>query len=122
MKKNSTRAEDIAWIGGLFEGEGSWGCTIMTRKDGSKRHHMTASLGQKGENGKIILEYFQKIVGGNLYHFKQGDMWGWQIGGRKAVGDFYTLIKPWLSQRRVKRAEEIIALCKLNGEDRRYKR
>lgn len=48
--------ESLAWAAGFFDGEGS---TLL-----SKRHQLTISVAQSGDEGRLILERFNQSVGG----------------------------------------------------------
>jgi len=92
---------DIAWAAGFFEGEGCW--NLYTQRNGSKT--VRASLGQKGVNGKELLDKFLQIAGvGKIYKNSPRTngtiMYYWftsKIGDAEKV---FNVLSPWLSKTR----------------------
>lgn len=102
IAKNWSR-ENLAWAGGLFEGEGSItitpGCAVM-------RISMT---------DKDVLERFRGIVGtGQLYGPKPVRMahhkpqWEWYLGVGYEVQALLTALWPFLGERRKARVEQAL--------------
>lgn len=95
---------DVAWIAGLFEGEGHIGLRassprvelVSTDLDVISRFHSVVGLGRlKGP--------YQRKGGEG----KWKPITRWSCGGRDAV-NFLQLIRPWLGERRGQRADEAI--------------
>lgn len=101
---------DRAWAAGFFEGEGSfypnWN---KLRRDGTNTFRTHASLSQKD---KGLLERFQRAVGGLGGITKHGGTTGvfqWKTNRFGQAGIVLEILRPWLSQRRLGRAEQLIA-------------
>lgn len=102
---------DLAWAAGLFEGEG-W---ISSQK-------RNAIIGIQMCD-KDVLERFAAIVGcGNIYYRKpriysyeviksRKEQWSWRLGRRTDVQRVLAQLRPWLSNRRKERADEVLALA-----------
>lgn len=103
---------EVAWAAGLFEGEGCFTRSTTPRPDGKPRYQLSAILSLTDHD---VLLRFHAIVGvGRVYdkrveksHHKQ--QWRWVTG---SVADFIavlTILRPWLSERRIARAEELLS-------------
>lgn len=94
---------DWAWIGGLFEGEGT--ITFVGETGVSCRLSST---------DKDVIETLERLVpatGVKPYtHEKENwsDYWAWQIHTRDAVRAFLLGIKPWVHSRRGARLDEAL--------------
>lgn len=107
---------ELAWAAGFFEGEGCFSFTKQVRKDGTYSISQRLDLSQKGNNGRDLCERFRLIVGfGYLYHTVKVDMWKWACTEKDCVQRLLNLLQPWLSPRRIQRAQEIIKLQKENS-------
>lgn len=92
---------DIAWIAGLFEGEGS--ITIVNNVV-----RVTIQM-----TDLDILQRVQDVFGGRIYscskqvdHHK--DSWKWTITSTKEALEFIQLIYPYLGNRRKTKADEAL--------------
>jgi hypothetical protein len=105
--------EDIAWAAGLFEGEGF--ITPMRqrrRKDGVATVSVLMGLGMTDQD---VVARFHAIVGvGNVTIRERPDprhkrMWVWQAAAIADVQHVVRLLSPWLGERRLARAQEVLA-------------
>lgn len=104
-----SRATDIAWAGGLFEGEGCIALLRFTRRTGLALIVTSTDVD--------VLERFQEIVGcGSITakaqrnrrpHHKQ--VYEWRIAGRCDVDRVANLLWPHLGERRT--ATLVDAMC-----------
>ena len=102
-----TRAEEIAWAAGLFEGEG-----CVTEVGGT----FTLALTNTDED---VVRRFDEVVGyGRLYGpyqisardgHKRKPIWRWVASSYQAL-DVMQMLSPWLSKRRLDRAFELTDL------------
>ena len=101
---------EVAWAAGFFDGEGCSHATYSwTRKDGTKGYAIQVSLGQSGEEGRIILERWNDTTGrlGNIngpygpYGLSKKVVYQLQINGYDNVKKIYTLLEPWLSEPKI---------------------
>jgi hypothetical protein len=102
-----TRAEEIAWAAGLFEGEG-----CVTEIDG----RFTLALNNTDEE---VVRRFEEIVRlGRIYGpyensssdgFRRKPFWAWVAKDESAL-DVMQMLAPWLSTRRRSRAHELTGL------------
>jgi hypothetical protein len=96
-------AEEIAWVAGLFEGEGCF------RATGPANRYAYAIIVIRE---KEVLERVQKIVGCGRIHRRTDSRpnhsitWAWQIAKREESVRFMNAIWPWLSNRRKDQAKE----------------
>lgn len=97
------RDVEIAWIAGLFEGEGSF-CF----------HKGRARSIQISSTDRDVLEKVERVLGGKVYeigrrlnkeHWK--DAYIWRLPLKNSI-DFINDIKAYLGDRRTKRSEEFI--------------
>lgn len=107
-----SKATDIAWAAGLFEGEGCFSLTSSSPK-------ATATLYLRAQMNMVDEEpirRFVEIVGVGDLRFanppstqKRGHSpyWSWKVSGADALS-VYRLLKPHLSMRRKVCAEQII--------------
>jgi hypothetical protein len=103
-----TRAEEIAWAAGLFEGEG-----CITESDGRLNTRIT-------NTDDSVLERFRDIVdAGTVYgpyerHERDGfdrkPVFVW-VAAEESALDVLALFGPWLSARRLERAYELTGIC-----------
>lgn len=103
----SNRIAEVAWAAGLFEGEGS----ISFNRKRSTSGVLTYGVLALGMTDESTVQRFQDAVGGGSIYVERRppykDMYVWHSNSREVflrVGD---LLKPWLSQRRQDRLEEV---------------
>jgi len=97
---------DLAWAGGLFEGEG---CFTVQNQRG--KCYPVASV---SSTDRSTLDRFVRAVGlGKVYGpYRQGGkgtkpVYLWQLHNSK-VGNLLHLLDPWLSERRRTRARDVL--------------
>ena len=100
---------EIAWIAGLFEGEGCF-FTNVIRKRGKEYRYPCATIKM---TDKDILDRVNKLVpGGTLKTNRlvpgEKQSWTWRIHGKLLTEQFYNDIKNWLGQRRVQQANKVL--------------
>lgn len=108
-------AENIAWVAGLFEGEGTFG---IQNETSVKRINITST-------DLDVLEKVQSIFGGKILkskakqpsHYK--DKYNWVLGIKQSI-DFVLLILPHLCKRRKERGEFYIRLA-IKAQDKNEK-
>lgn len=95
---------DIAWLAGLFEGEG---CIVKNHSGASVTIHMT---------DRDVMERVDRLFPSKTgLHVKwkasehHKDAYMWHVGERKRVEEFLALMLPWFGERRAARAREILA-------------
>jgi len=93
-------ALDVAWVAGLFEGEGTAGRSGGS--NGSGTEHV--SIAQKDRE---ILDRCKGLFGGNVH--SGGNVWHWRASGARGRG-FLMTIYPFLSQRRKVQAKLALGL------------
>lgn len=108
-------AADLAWVAGVFEGEGSisfvgkQGVTVkvsMTDEDVIRRLHAITGVGQ---------------VGGP-YAGTNKPRYAWYVGNKHQVRSLLLALRPWLGERRGQRADEALARTELERTRRWYRR
>ena len=92
-QKNTLTNEQLAWLAGFFDGEGS----IIIGKSGIGRSNYLQLAISICQTRLIPLRVFKEHFGGSLYYRDEDKKWSWlwQLGGRKA-SDFLESIKPFL--------------------------
>lgn len=94
---------DLAYIAGLFDGEGHIGFGAI--RSGLFIRVLVVNTDRK------ILEYLQECFGGDIHALTRKDgwkqAWQWRLCWSRAI-EFVTLIQPWL---RIKKPQANIALC-----------
>lgn len=81
---------DLAWLAGLFDGEGSIG---VYKRNWDRTHKiqyytLTVCLAQSGKWGKVLVDSLQKVYGGHVRYAPgkaKKDMYHWQVDAEKAV-------------------------------------
>jgi len=101
---------DLAYLAGIFDGEG---CIVIHKRKTGKGilhpgYHIEVNLANTNE---WIVRQFQFSFGGNIYLRKKQTcqsrtIWAWQVSARKAL-DFLAVIKAYL---KLKRAQAEIAI------------
>lgn len=107
----ATRTE-TAWAAGLFEGEG---CLYLEPQSQRRPNARTARLSLVSTDEDAV-QRFHSIVGvGTVnvqrHNERQGHkrQWRWQAGAKRDVEDVLRKFLPWLTQRRLTKAEELLA-------------
>lgn len=96
----SPSIHNIAWAGGFFEGEGCFYAHYhKPRQDGSKVFRTQASMNQKGEQGKLLLEQFQRTVRCGVV-YPDGDMFVWKTTKNGEAKQVFEILRPYLGERR----------------------
>lgn len=83
--------ENIAYLAGLFDGEGSCSIQIQRNPKVNFNHRMTMSL----KYGKEVLEDYVKEFGGKIYYYKD-DMARWHLGKKELMIKAINLMLPYL--------------------------
>lgn len=109
--------EQLAWAGGLFEGEGGWSQQVYTTTKGINRYYPRANLVSSDLD---ILEKFQTTVGFGKISPKRTNigtkcMWVWQTSSVEQTVALCAMLWEWLGSRRRSRIREII-LCSRVGQ------
>lgn len=120
-----TRAEEIAWAAGLFEGEG---CFSGPRRRG--REHLRGYrqiVAVLSTTDADVLRRFELVVGmGRVRpltpqqpHHKAA--WEWKVSREVEVRALFALFEPYLGERRRARALELFRECgTLHAEQLRF--
>lgn len=113
---NKVTEAALAWVAGLFEGEG---CITINRNNTVPRG--IATLGMTDQD---VVFRFHKLLGiGHIYHRQRGvtakgtprkAAWHWRTSAAHDVADFLRAILPWLGKRRAARAREVLAIWEAN--------
>lgn len=106
------KAEEAAWVAGLFEGEGWFEVTYSKTVPGAARR-VRLNLGSTDFD---VLEKLQRIVGGTIIAKEQyrarfpnaKPIWVWRLASMDEVGAVIRLMMPWLSARRSDQAGKLI--------------
>jgi hypothetical protein len=103
---------EIAWAGGLFEGEGSIWFDGHRHRTGTGRLRLGMSLSLTDHD---VITRFCRIVGhgtvaGPYMSAKSTKpYWIWQVRNAAAVGYVSELLRPWLGERRTRTLDELYA-------------
>lgn len=102
-------ATAVAWAAGFFEGEGSfYPHRFRPRADGSQLLHVYAGATQKDEQ---TIRRFHDIVGiGTVLYVARGDIFSWKTTRKGQAAQVLDKFRPWLSDRRINRAEELLLI------------
>ena len=104
---------ELAWAAGLFDGEGSTGAYLF---NGGRQTYLRMQLRQNGHTQPVVLERFQRAVGGGLIHgphrSKTTPQWNWVANGPAAYR-VLRLLWPYLSD--PKRDQANRAITKVNA-------
>jgi hypothetical protein len=108
-------SEGIAWVAGVFEGEG----TIRVRK-GNYGAQVSIRM-----DDRDVVERIHSIMGfGNLYEIRERRTSGrtvvqynYQLGSAEHVCAFLEAVWPWLGARRREKAAQAIASARLIGSN-----
>lgn len=102
----------MAWVGGLFEGEGSF----SERRKPSGYCSPAASINLTDVD--TLLLFAERVPVGRTYgpyerHSSDGRAWQpqyvWQTSGFEDTQAFIAMVWPWLGERRRARAREVLA-------------
>lgn len=105
--------EELAWAGGLFEGEGCFVCYKLSHRKDSYRVSTTLSM-----TDKDVVETFCKVMGfGTVkgpYSPSNGNKlrYVWEVQNFRDCLKVTELLYPYLHSRRKQKADELIKLCK----------
>lgn len=99
---------DIAWMAGVFEGEGSIVIPSPHYKSGRRYPYIKLEM-----TDKDIVSRFRELtgIGGELHEASPSKLgtkntWRWQFGNCRDVARFLCMIAPLLGERRKKKAME----------------
>jgi hypothetical protein len=103
--------EELAWAGGLFEGEGCFSLNVQRKK--------ARCVALLSSTDKECIERFVRSVGlgrvlGPYVHSRAASKpkykqhWNWSISGFEDVQALLAMLWPWLSERRKTRAVEVL--------------
>lgn len=107
--------EDLAWLAGLFEGEGSFSL-LQANTYPIPRAKVSCT-------DKDVIEKIYRIVGfGSFFEAPQANgykmQWQWQTASFEGFQAFVAMIWPWLCSRRQARATEIMEAMKTYYQER----
>jgi hypothetical protein len=105
-------AEELAWAGGLFEGEGCF--SSIGRVGVHGRRKARASLAMA--DAKTVLRFRDVMGFGNIHINRRANgrhLTVWVVSNEKDFRRTVELLGPWLSKRRLDRAAELIVLLEL---------
>ena len=113
MASAITSREDIAWAGGLFEGEGSF--YIVRWKDGS---HSPRAVAKVSMTDLDSVERFARSVGIGKARGPYGDkrtanrkpLYTWEVTGLEKVQAVVAMLWPFLGERRKATARVVLGL------------
>ena len=103
-----SRATEIAWAAGLFEGEGNLYLQQTSGRRGPKQPQMSLAM-----TDRDVVERFREVVGEGTIrihddlkhpHFKR--QYRWRMCGWKRISDALDLFKPYLGDRRLEKVRE----------------
>jgi hypothetical protein len=107
--RKKRKGEEVAWAAGLFEGEGC--IHLMKRSSKNGKAALTLSMADQD-----VVHRFSRILGvGNLRgpytqapgsHWKP--MWTWEAGKRREVQSVLNRVLPFLGERRLAKAREVL--------------
>jgi hypothetical protein len=105
---------EIAWAGGLFEGEGCF--TVSKSYYGTIEYRTPIAT-----IGMVETEPIERFLGavemGSIngpyrrHRANHRDVWRWNLRGPDAVADLVALLEPYLTDRRVARGLEVVRLA-----------
>ena len=117
-------SNDISWIAGFFEGEGSVGCYKRTDKRGSKVYHSYAFKVCIAQKEHDVLLWIKDLLGyGSLNHRQNKssygqDLWIWEAHNNQAL-QFLEMIKPYMRTKR--KTEQMITALSNRARFRKRK-
>ena len=100
-----TKKEKLAYLTGVFDGEG---CIVLTEPP----KILAFKLSVQSTDSDIIHQ-FQDFFGGYIYKMQLGSLgkkesWRWQVSKRKEVERILRMMLPYLCERRKTRALELL--------------
>lgn len=103
-------SESIAWAAGFFEGEGYFSLLFDKRRPHLPSRPYVGILNSDLE----VLQQFAEIIevghiSGPRARFVNRPLWTWQATGHDDVHAVVVALGPWLSERRLRRAAEVLA-------------
>ena len=117
--------EEIAWVAGLLEGEGSFSRKKAISSSGRVLYYPQVSCGSTDED---VIEKLTEIVGvGHTYYrtFDNNDptyrvnskpMWTWYLRKSLLAAEFCTIVRPHLMTRRRDQIDTMINLWRESHE------
>ena len=110
---------NIAWVAGLFEGEG---CISVNKPANENRTYQHVQL-RITSTDKDVLDGVVSILGGNISNPRMADkstkpFWQWCISSKPEVYKTLLLLYPYLSSRRSAKADEALEVLR---KDKRIK-
>lgn len=103
--------ENIAWAAGLFEGEGSVYANTV-RQGAYRQAHLALTM-----TDEQPVRRFAAIVGANVYGPFQPaagrkQIWRASLTSHVGISVVFTLLRPWLSPRRIVQFERVLLECR----------
>lgn len=102
---------DLAWAAGLMEGEGSFTCYPLKRRNNSYRVSVSMSM-----TDKDVLDTFCSVIGvGKVkgpYKGSKKPRYTWEVQNFEECLKVSEMLLPYLHSRRQEAAEKLINLCK----------
>jgi intein/homing endonuclease len=108
--------EDIAWLAGLYEGEGT--CVEQTNYKGLYKIRISMTDKDVIERAQNIFNGLGSIATSSKYDRKS--VFHWSLSSKEEVQAFLAMVWPWLGERRKERAKE--ALISLRDREHRGQR
>jgi hypothetical protein len=109
-------ASEIAWIAGLFEGEGSVG--VYYNKRGTAAVRLT--IAQKTD--EVLVRCYEILNMGHVYgpyRIKGSQLMLWAVSNIEDVYKVIQLIYPWLSQKRQVQCDVVVEYIKTTPKFKR---
>ena len=107
-----SRGQQLAWAGGLFEGEGCFTPAHGSPKSGARYSYPRAILAMADED---VVNTFYQVVN-CLGHIRTEirapnrlDLYRWEVQARSEFDQFISLISPYLSDRRLAALQQMVA-------------
>lgn len=98
---------DIAWCGGLFEGEGSMG---FWRHRKSRQPKLQLNMTDEDTVRRFSGIFGLSLIRGPYcYNSKHKPQWVWSVGGFEKVQAVLAMLWPWLGERRRVKAIGVLA-------------
>lgn len=112
-------AIELAWVAGFWDGEGSTTGGLDKRPQlRAPRRRVQLQLSQAGEDGLIVLQRFQRAVGGlghitgpYMHRLSTKPVYRWGTTGLEVVQAVIAMLWPYLSE--PKRAQAVLRLTQL---------
>lgn len=103
------RPEDLGWLAGILDGEGT--ITLLARSREGRSHRQPTLSATSTD--REILEHLVKLVGGNIsrvvkYKAHHKDAWIWKLNGGSCVLEVLQAVRPWLKAPKKRRRAEFL--------------